>query len=165
MLTALSRPSATLPLVSWAGLIWFLSSRSPRPPVDHVTLSSWLGNSAHAVEFGMFALLVALTLPRVSGWPKLDTRGVTVALLVTAVYAILDELHQGVTPGRNAALPDVVTDLVGAACTLWIVAYVVRPDATEAGLAKRFGLGLLACLASGAVATLAPELWPDVVWL
>jgi VanZ family protein len=164
-LTKLSRPSAVLPLALWSALIWFFSSKPPRAPADHANLRMLLGNCAHAVEFGLFALLVMLVLPRVSGWPRLDRRGVTLTLVLTALYATIDELHQGVTPGRNAAVPDVMTDLVGAACTVWIVAYVARPDASEAGLAGRFGLGLLACFTSGAIATMAPEWLPGAVWV
>lgn len=164
-LLSVSRSTATIPLLAWAVLIWALSSQPPRAVVDHVTLKVYLANCAHAVEFGVLALLVALTLPRSGGWPRLDARGTGVALLIVAAYATLDELHQGLTPGRNAAVPDVLTDLCGAACTLWIAAYVVRPDATEAGLARRFVLGLLVCFASGGLATIAPSLFPDVVWL
>ena len=159
------RPLAVLPVLAWAALIWFLSSRPPADPGDDFTLPVLLANCAHAVEFGFFALLIALTLPRADGWPRLDRRGVLTALVVTVLYAAADELHQSTTPGRNASVPDVLTDLCGAACTLWIAAYVVRAGATEAGLAKRFGLGLLACFTCGVLATVLPGAFPDVVWL
>lgn len=164
-LLRLSRPVAALPLAGWAALLWYASSQPPPAVPDPWSVGLFVGNCGHAFAFGILALLVALTLPRAAGWPRLDARGIALALVAVGVYAVVDELHQGLTPGRNPAVPDVVTDLCGAACTLWIAAYVARPDATDAGLARRLALGVLACLACGALASVLPALFPDVGWL
>jgi VanZ family protein len=165
LLLRLPRRWAWAPALSWCALIWTLSARTARPAVDYVTLREWLTNSGHAVLYGLLALWCALALPRRAGWPVLDVAPGLVVLACVLAYGTVDELHQAFVPGRNAAVPDVVTDLVGATCTLWIAAYVGRGGATGAGLARRLALGLAACFAAGAVATFAPALWPDAAWL
>ena len=68
----------------------------------------------HATEFGVFFLLARKAFGQ--GW---------VALLVTALYAGSDELHQILVPTRDASLVDVAFDLVGA-CTAAAITAVTR---------------------------------------
>ncbi len=42
------------------------------------------------------------------------------AVLLTSVYALLDELHQFYVPGRNAELFDALMDGIGGAFGAWI---------------------------------------------
>ena len=138
------RGLAWLPVGAWMALIWGLSSQE----ADHQVRPAWMGwisNLAHAPLFGLLALWLALALPRRDGWPRLDGRSVGVLVLFVGLWGVVDELHQSTVPGRDATLPDVLTDLVGAACTLWIAAYVGSGQASEGGLWKRLGLGISAC--------------------
>jgi VanZ family protein len=168
-LLRISRAASALPVLLWALLIWRLSSFPPRAAADHVSLRIFLANCGHAGEFGVLALLLALALPRTAAaggaWPALETRGALLVLALVALYALIDELHQAATPGRDASLLDVTTDLCGAACVLWVAAYVGSPPASEAGLARRLAASLAACLVAGGAATFAPALVPGVGWL
>ena len=58
----------------------------------------------HACEFAVFLILARLAFGRLS-----------VALVVTAVYAASDELHQAFVPTRDASWADFGFDLLGAA--------------------------------------------------
>ena len=49
---------------------------------------------------------------------------------------------------------DILTDLAGAACTLWIARYVNVAAAGERGLWTRFAAGLALCAAAGLLASL-----------
>jgi len=142
---------AWLPAGLWMGLIWVLSSLSAdEGRVGHLT--AFVSNLAHAPAFGLLALWLALLLPRAQGWPRLDRRAVLALLAVVLCYGAIDEWHQSFTPGRDPSALDVLTDVVGGACTLWIVAYLSRPAAAEAGLWRRLALGLFLCALTAALA-------------
>jgi len=156
---------AWLPAVLWAGVIWWASSistpPSPRPDPWRMVVHNFL----HAPEFGALALLALLVLPRRDGWPDLRPRaGAAIVLAVTA-YGVVDELHQSHTPHRDFSLLDVLSDGNAALCVVWIAGYVGRRDATESGLARRFALGILACLVCALVASFVPRLFPGVDWI
>ncbi len=137
----------------WGLFIWKLSEQ-PGDDGPRSFLRSWLWNSGHAPLFGLLAFWGVLSLPRENGWPRIKPPAVVLILLGVLLYAAVDEWHQAHAPGRVASVFDVATDLAGAACTLWIAAYLGRVDATGGGLGKRLGWGLGACLLLGLVATL-----------
>ncbi|HED64038.1 MAG TPA: hypothetical protein ENJ09_00625, partial [Planctomycetes bacterium] len=133
-LVGLPIPLAVLVVLAWMGLIWSLSSQTfEAPPEVASALWSFCANLAHAPLFGILALLFASIVLRVGmgdGWPRLRAwqAGVTVAFVLA--WALLDEWHQSMTPGRDSSLLDVVTDLVGAICVLAVIAILdpARPD-------------------------------------
>lgn len=133
-------------------LIWALSSHEPSGEPSPLFFN-WLSNSGHAPLFGLLALWVAPLLPRRAGWPRLDAPRVALVLAGVLAYAVVDELHQSTVPGRDATPWDIVTDLVGAACTLWVIAYLGRAGASERGLWLRLAAGVLLCGLAGALAT------------
>ena len=113
-------------------------------------------HGAGALLFGVLALWMALCLPRSRGWPVIDSFGVRHVLAGVLVVAIADESQQMLFAARDASLLDVLTDLTGAGCTLWIVAYLAWPTARERGLWRRLGSGAGLCALAGATATLVP---------
>ena len=98
-----------LPVVAWAGLIFALSSI----PDLGTGLGGWdlvLRKLAHAAEYAVLgALLVRAT----------QRAGLAVTLGV--VYAVSDELHHALVPGRQGSPVDVAIDAVGVVCgvLLW----------------------------------------------
>jgi len=114
---------------------------------------SWLLNTGHALLFGLLAFWILLALPRREGWPVLSRSSVALLLGLALSLGALDELHQGSVPGRAMSAADVLTDLTGAACVLWICAFAGRPGASEHGLRLRLLLCLAACAAAGGLAT------------
>ncbi len=160
-LQGLPRSLALLPVGAWMALIWWLSSLSGDAGPPSI-LGGFVNNLAHAPLFGLLALWLALLLPRSNGWPRLDRRTATQVLLAVLAYALLDEWHQSTSPGRVPSPYDVLTDLVGAACTLWIIAFAGRPNATQRGLSLRLVAGVGACCAAALLATFEPFLAPPV---
>jgi VanZ family protein len=101
-----------LPVVAWAALIFALSS----VPDLGTGMGTWdlaLRKIAHAAEYAVLGALLA----RATGRPRL-------ALALAVLYAVTDELHQLVVPGRHGAPLDVAIDGLGAliGVTLWRLA-------------------------------------------
>ena len=152
-LTRLPRPAGLLLAAAWAFVIWRMSAQEGGD-APHVFLQSWLYNSAHAPFFGLLAFLLAIALLRTNGWPRVDLRGATYVLTVILAYALFDEWHQAHVPGRDPDWSDIVTDLTGAAVTLWMIAWLGKPAALKTGLWPRIAAGLGLCLLGGLIATL-----------
>lgn len=154
-----SAPRALWALVAlgWLALIWRLSSLEP-PPGQPVFWRSWVSNGAHALEYGLLALWLALALPRVEQplrWARLAARDLALVMSAVALWGASDEFHQSFVPGRDATPYDCVTDVVGAACVLWIACYARSERAHSGGLALRLLACLAACWSAALLSTLA----------
>ena len=154
VLGLLSRPTGGLLAVVWYGFIYTMSSQSSLGRPGPIT-GYWLLNTGHTLLFGLLALWILLALPRHGGWPIVRLSSTTLVLLLVLILGALDELHQGNVPGRVMSASDVLTDLTGAACVLWICSFSGGPHATEKGLRLRLLLCLTACATAGGLATLS----------
>lgn len=106
--------SKWLPVVLWAGMIFYFSSipdlRSGLPDIFDIVLRK----IAHAGEFGLLAILTA----RAFGANNKKTY--LKAAVLAILYAISDEIHQGFVPGRVASPIDALIDSFGAVLGLTI---------------------------------------------
>jgi VanZ family protein len=111
-----------LPILAYAGMIYFLSSRS-HLPLPAVT---GLDKVAHFTEYALFGVLLSRALigfgarPAVALW-------VTVGLCL--LYGASDEFHQRFVPGRSADVRDLAADVIGGtagALTLYAVRRMER---------------------------------------
>jgi VanZ family protein len=107
-----------LPVILWAGFIFFLSS------IPHLrfVLAWWdypLRKFGHVVVYGILARLIARALTGSTFWPWKKIFAWSLAL--TICYAVSDEVHQSFVPGRVASVHDVVLDSAGGwlALGLW----------------------------------------------
>jgi len=92
------------PVVLWAGLIFFFSSRPDIPSNQIYILDFIIKKSAHMVEFGILAFL----LSKAFKFKKPD-----LSFLLAWSYAFTDEIHQLFVPGRGGRISDVLIDLLG----------------------------------------------------
>jgi len=126
---------AWLLVLAWAALIWRLGrddlSRDETAgwllPLLH-TLLPWLGErvlealhfgirkSAHAFEYGVFALLFWWATLR--SWPAAGVRAAALALLAVLLLASADEWRQTGSSTRSGSAADAVIDLAGASIAL-----------------------------------------------
>jgi len=98
-----------LPPLIWMLLIFWLSSR-PTLPHAPGPLDRWLKKGAHMAEYAVLLLL---------WWRTLASRPtrfspLSLAWILTVLYAVSDEFHQTFVPGRNGNLLDVIVDALGA---------------------------------------------------
>src|SRR3989304_1573885 len=104
-----------LPVILWAGMIFFLSSipdlRSGLPNIFDLILRK----IAHSGEFGVLAILImrAISSLKQQHNRKLSFNVILIVIIIVILYAISDELHQGFVPGRVASPIDVIIDAIG----------------------------------------------------
>lgn len=103
-----------LPFV-WMGIIFYLSS------IPDLSLKGELASLDFVLRklghVSVFAILMIF-------W-KLNTKNTLLAAGLTLVYAIIDELHQVVVPGRNGTAFDVLIDCIGILVGLWVYRVIV----------------------------------------
>ena len=102
--------SLWLPVLVWAGFIFFLSS------IPHLrfVVAWWdlpLRKAGHFLVFAILARLLARALTGSTLWSCKKIFAWSLAL--TFLYAVSDEYHQSFTPGRVPALHDVALDTLG----------------------------------------------------
>lgn len=159
------RSIAVVLFLAWAGLIYYLSDQPPPVPDAHSGWArGWLMNLRHAPAFGMLALLFLWATSKAGERLADGARRVNWAVVAVLVYGIVDERHQYYTPGRDASVCDILTNIAGG----WLCASVLRAvedDAPPSRIARLFAIGLPACGLAALIATLVPPLWPELTWL
>lgn len=98
-------------------LIFWLSSQPDLPQAQDRLADMAIKKGFHAFEYGVLAVLLWRALrTRVS-----NRRTVTMAWVLSALYAMSDELHQTFVPGRTGRPLDVAVDCLGAALAVLVV--------------------------------------------
>ena len=135
------------PVLLWmAGIFFFSSLSDPLGPASESAHSGLIGRAAHALEYAGLAALLLRALdgtcwdlpavvtssgpgngdhpsarvpsPRNGGRDREGGAQYSLALLITLTYALSDELHQILVPGREFSLSDLATDAAGALLAL-----------------------------------------------
>lgn len=107
-----------LPVILWMSLIYFLSSRSfshlPPMPVG----------TDKVVHICIYAVLCGLMHRALRFQPnaRIASMSLFIALAITPLYGISDELHQLFVPGRSCDVMDVLADLTGG--IVYMMAYL-----------------------------------------
>jgi len=103
-----------LPAIGWMALIFWFSSQPDLPKAPDALTDLLLKKGLHAFEYGVLALLFWRALRS-----QISSRhAVTMAWVLSALYAASDEFHQTFVPGRAGRLLDVVVDWLGAGLAL-----------------------------------------------
>lgn len=113
---------AWLPVVAWAFVIMLLSAQPSMRFLPDDGEDFIVRKIGHAGVFGILSLLVwrGLAATTQMRWPWLA------AVVITAVYAVSDEIHQGFVVGRYATVTDVLIDTTGAVVAVLVVGFLVR---------------------------------------
>jgi len=99
-----------LPLMSYAGLMFYLSSL-PHPPQPLIFFT--YDKTLHVVEYAILGMLVINLLQKY--FPDQRKRRLTIlAVVLSTLYGITDEFHQYFTPFRDASVFDVCADGIGS---------------------------------------------------
>jgi VanZ family protein len=110
---------AWLPVLAWAGLIFFISAQ-PKETFQRLGFTGLaLSVGGHLIVYFILMILLVLAL-RAS--TKLSNKQVyLVAFLIVAIYGLSDEYHQSFVPGRTPTLVDWLVDLIGAGLALLVL--------------------------------------------
>ncbi|MDP6581119.1 MAG: VanZ family protein [Vicinamibacterales bacterium] len=75
---------------------------------------------AHALEFGVLA---ATLLRGFAGarWHGVTVRAAWLAVVLTILYGVTDEVHQWFVPGRTAEIADLSADAIGATVAVGLI--------------------------------------------
>lgn len=101
--------------LTWASLIFYLTSIPNFKVTDDSLLSFLISNGGHFIFFGIQAILLSATLSQYSILNSFAS------VLPVSLYGALDELHQLSVPGRSADLTDWLLDTLGALTFLIIL--------------------------------------------
>jgi VanZ family protein len=107
-----------LPLLAWLALIFALSSRSTLIQIGSPAGEKLFYKSAHMLAYAalMWLWWRVISPQREAGWRHLG-----VALALTVLYAISDEIHQLYVPGRHGQVADVLFDTGGSLAMLLLL--------------------------------------------
>ncbi len=111
---------AYLAVISWAGLIWFLSDQPYLGATENLSFGLYLlRKAAHVGEYLVLTLLLvrALKLTFAYGGKNLIFAA---AGFVSLLFAASDEWHQTFVPGRSGQVRDVFIDLIGIVAAIII---------------------------------------------
>lgn len=107
-----------LPVIVWAAFIFYLSSipdlRSSLPDMWDLVMRKF----AHAAEYAVLAVLILRAILSTS--QKSPKKSLVIVIVIVALYAISDELHQLFVEGRVAAPFDVLIDTAGGTIGLFL---------------------------------------------
>jgi VanZ family protein len=108
--------SALLPPISWAALIFILSSQSVLPGIEISSLDFIAKKLAHMTVYAvLYMLLYRATAILTDTLPnnKRQRWLLYAPLFICFAYAISDELHQSFVPNRFSSMRDVGYDMLG----------------------------------------------------
>lgn len=107
-----------MPLLSYASLIFYLSSMS-FPPKEFSSLLSLLGDKlVHMAEYGVLGVLCYRAF-LFDAWKSVRRHAFGFAVLAASLYGMSDEIHQAFVPLREADVWDWVADTAGAIVSVW----------------------------------------------
>jgi len=99
------------PLYIYAGLIFYMSSLPhPLPKVPIQNFDKFL----HLIEYAVFGILAARALKN-SPRQTVSRNFIILAVIIAAIYAASDELHQFFVPSRSCEAMDLLVDVIGGA--------------------------------------------------
>jgi VanZ family protein len=113
---------AFFPALAYAGLIFYLSSRSdPLPFLPPAFFQQ--DKLLHAAEYAVLGALLVPALRLAGVRPRLALLG---AVLLASAFGASDEIHQSYVPARSADAADWAADTVGAAIGASLAAAFLR---------------------------------------
>jgi len=109
--------NAFLPPILWGGLIFILSSQQTLPGFDESVWDFVFKKLAHITVYTVLYLLLFRAMQLTLNTNR-KFRYWTIPLAICLVYAVSDELHQSLVPGRYPTARDVGYDMLGASVAL-----------------------------------------------
>ncbi len=100
-----------LPVILLCAAIFIQSSHATP---DNFPSFAYADKLAHALVYGLLAVLIYRALNSIRGWHGRVRRLVWASLCAATVYGITDEWHQSYVAARHADAGDLVADVAGS---------------------------------------------------
>ncbi|WP_068673101.1 VanZ family protein [Oceanobacillus sp. Castelsardo] len=100
------------PALSWISFTYHQSVVSVETLGVAGFIEFFIRKGAHFTVFFLLTCLFYIAIKRTTRIPKIQA--ILISFLLTSAYAIVDEIHQGITPNRTPYIGDVFIDVFGA---------------------------------------------------
>ena len=100
-----------LPVILYLILIFYLSSLSRIEVVETITTFILKDKLLHLLEYSILAILLYRLLNQ---YEKLQPIALVLAITLSTLYGLTDELHQLFVPGRFFSISDLFADFIGS---------------------------------------------------
>lgn len=104
-----------LPAILWMTLIFYLSSRQRVAVSNTYIINFMFFKFLHVTEYSILYTLVYRALCIYSEKRLPVYKKLLIALIITLLYAVTDEIHQTFVPTREGTVRDVAIDSIGIA--------------------------------------------------
>ena len=102
--------------IAYTSMMYYLSDH-PKP-LKEIRFILGYDKVAHVFEYGIFAFLWWNALYY---YNKSNLYLNKIVLICGSIYAAIDEIHQGFTPGRDASIYDWMADITGLIIVLFLL--------------------------------------------
>lgn len=135
-------------------LLWRASAQQPTQMISGL-LRTVVYNSMHVVAYAALASawIAVLWQDGNGGHAAAPRRGGWIAVALSGLYGVIDEIHQSFVPGRVPSFGDVLADLSGAVLATMLWRFVLLEDVAAR---RAVPWCVLACCASVTMATFVP---------
>ncbi|MCK9595646.1 VanZ family protein [Candidatus Pacearchaeota archaeon] len=99
----------------------FVFSSIPGSSMSNIK-NIWPSRIYHMVVFFLFNFLLFILIKK----EKIDTKQVIIPIIISLIYAALDEIHQMFVPFRGAGITDWLTDSLGIFASAIVYFYYFR---------------------------------------
>lgn len=109
--------SAYLPAILWAVIIFYLSNQSVLPGFEQSLADFILKKGGHMTVYAVLYYILYRGIKKTFTFSN-PSAYVFLPLLICFIYAVTDEYHQGMVPGRYSTARDVGYDMLGVSVAL-----------------------------------------------
>jgi len=83
----------------------------------------WVPRAYHSIVFFLFSFFSFIAI---KGDKKIKTKYIFIVLIISLIYAAMDEIHQSFVPLRSMTLEDFLTDSFGVFVSVILYTYVSK---------------------------------------
>ena len=107
-------------------LYWILLFTATSLPAAHVPSFAVTDKIKHFSAFFGLSILLSLTILYQHKVLLFKKYFLSIAVIISSFYGLLDEIHQSFVPGRSSEFLDWVADSLGAAAGVLLVYYLLK---------------------------------------
>jgi VanZ family protein len=125
------RPVARYLLIGWLLTIIILSSL-PNIPTLKIHTAKADFRLDYLMHFGEYGVLTFMTFLSFAGNEfRINYKKIIIITISLILFAVLDELHQKLIPGRTCSIKDVASDVTGALAAIVVTLLIFRSIGTR----------------------------------